>query len=575
MNNPPLYNAVVCGAGGGSQERWIVSDNPDTYNNFKTIIEIVALSVDQTIPPIIGGANYGQCSLMQSISQAVFAGRFPQSNVTAEYESIAHAISTLWFALSTILEPGADPANIRGPQGPPGSDGEEGEQGVPGIPGPIGLQGFQGPFGLDGNDGDQGPPGIPGVQGPPGPPGPPGIDGDDGDQGPPGIPGVQGPPGPPGPPGADGSDGDQGLPGIPGIQGPPGPPGPPGIDGEEGPQGPPGNTGIRGLQGPYGPPGIDGDEGEQGVPGIPGRQGPPGPPGPPGIDGEDGDDGDPGLPGPRGLQGIPGPPGIDGNNGEQGPPGIPGPIGPQGPPGPPGQDGDDGEPGPPGPIVGWPQILEVNPSSGAFNPIIPAGQFLGFGAAPASLTGEQIRGSAILNIYSPTQLGLFSSNLVTLQSLGTFSGVGNLGLDFLAGSGVGTQQFTLRGLIRASAGSDLNIGFQKRVTFAASGASGTLVDINIWTGGSTTPFQLRLLRAVLRITTPLAGGTAALRNATGGGGAVILPDALAAAQTFSVAVAGAFDDNANASAQLAASTTLVLRVDRSVAGEITLWCERS
>lgn len=350
MNNPPLYNAVVCGAGGGSQERWNTSQDPSSYENFKTVVEVIAITVDQIIPVIVGGANFSQSSLMQSVSQAVFAGRLPQSIIPADYEAIARAIAALWIELSSILEPGGDPSGIRGPQGPPGPEGDEGDPGAVGIPGVLGPPGPQGPAGLDGDDGEQGAVGLNGPAGPQGPQGPPGIDGEDGDQGPVGNTGITGPQGPQGPAGTDGEDGDQGPVGPIGATGPQGPQGPAGTDGEDGDQGPVGNPGIMGPQGPQGPAGVDGEDGDQGPAGPKGDTGPQGTSGPAGLDGDDGDQGPVGPIGATGPRGPQGPAGLDGDDGDQGPVGPIGITGPRGPQGPAGLDGDDGDQGPVGPI---------------------------------------------------------------------------------------------------------------------------------------------------------------------------------------------------------------------------------
>lgn len=124
---------------------------------------------------------------------------------------------------------------------------------------------------------------------------------------------------------------------------------------------------------------------------------------------------------------------------------------------------------------------------------------------------------------------------------------------------------------------DTNVGFYKRVSFAATGAPGTLIDVPVWPSGvgNTVPFTLRLLMGDLRVFTALAGGAATLRTATAGGGAVVLPDDATPTQTFSVATKGRKSDNAAATVQLANATQLYLRVDRSVAGELILSCERS
>lgn len=109
----------------------------------------------------------------------------------------------------------------------------------------------------------------------------------------------------------------------------------------------------------------------------------------------------------------------------------------------------------------------------------------------------------------------------------------------------------------------------KRVTFSATGATGTLIDVNIWTANS--PWLMRILWAELLITTAVGGTTAALRTATGGGGTVVLPDVTAGTQTFSTAAAVRTRDNANATFLQNAGSTLQLRIDRAIAGELILY----
>jgi hypothetical protein len=114
--------------------------------------------------------------------------------------------------------------------------------------------------------------------------------------------------------------------------------------------------------------------------------------------------------------------------------------------------------------------------------------------------------------------------------------------------------------------------FDLRVSFSATGATGTLVDVNVW--NANAPFALRILRAKLRVSTA-AGTACALRTAAAGAGSVVLPDAGAATQTFDTSAAGHFDDNAAATATVAASGSVFFNVDRAVAGELILTCVRT
>lgn len=119
---------------------------------------------------------------------------------------------------------------------------------------------------------------------------------------------------------------------------------------------------------------------------------------------------------------------------------------------------------------------------------------------------------------------------------------------------------------------NLAVPFTVRIAFSATGVTGTDIDVTVW--NAAAPFALRIIDAVLRVTTA-AGTAAALRTASGGGGSVVLPDALSATQTVATATAGRKADNAAATATVAAAGSLFLRVDRAVAGELTLTCVRT
>lgn len=102
-NNNNLFNAVIAGAGGGNQQRWITDPNAGDYASFVTTVTTIATLIDSMIAPIPGDANIAQSTLMQSIVQNVFAGRYVQINVDAAYESLAEAIVALYTQLATTL----------------------------------------------------------------------------------------------------------------------------------------------------------------------------------------------------------------------------------------------------------------------------------------------------------------------------------------------------------------------------------------------------------------------------------------------------------------------------------------
>ena len=109
-NNNAIYNAVIAGAGGANQERWISASDSAAYAAYRTAIEAVATAVDADIAPGTIGAS--QQALMQSICQGVFAGRYPQAS---SYAAIAASIVALYTQLAAGLEPDSTPGGAFDP----------------------------------------------------------------------------------------------------------------------------------------------------------------------------------------------------------------------------------------------------------------------------------------------------------------------------------------------------------------------------------------------------------------------------------------------------------------------------
>jgi hypothetical protein len=101
-NNDQIFNAVLSGAGGATQERWITELVAADYTEFVDRVVAIATAVDSNIAP--GTIDLGERSLMQAIAQGVFSGRFP--HVTT-YEQIADAITILYDVLAAELFPEA------------------------------------------------------------------------------------------------------------------------------------------------------------------------------------------------------------------------------------------------------------------------------------------------------------------------------------------------------------------------------------------------------------------------------------------------------------------------------------
>lgn len=100
-NNNAIFNAVLSGATGAFQQRWITSPNSAQYASFADIANSVATAVDSLIPA--GSIDNGQRNLMQGIAQGVFADRWPQG--VTDYSLIASAIVALYTAVATKLTP--------------------------------------------------------------------------------------------------------------------------------------------------------------------------------------------------------------------------------------------------------------------------------------------------------------------------------------------------------------------------------------------------------------------------------------------------------------------------------------
>lgn len=104
-NNNNLFNAVIAGAGGGNQQRWLTAVDSGDYADYQSLIEQLATAIDGAIEPIVGDANIAQTALMQSITAAVFADRLVTSAQQANYEPIINSIIALYSSLDGVLLP--------------------------------------------------------------------------------------------------------------------------------------------------------------------------------------------------------------------------------------------------------------------------------------------------------------------------------------------------------------------------------------------------------------------------------------------------------------------------------------
>jgi hypothetical protein len=102
-NNNAFIDAIIAGAGGGAQTAWLASSNVGTYTNFKNAILEIATAVDGLIPTIAPGPSLSQINLMEAITAAVLAGRFPQNSTPGTYADIATKIVLLYNTLASSL----------------------------------------------------------------------------------------------------------------------------------------------------------------------------------------------------------------------------------------------------------------------------------------------------------------------------------------------------------------------------------------------------------------------------------------------------------------------------------------
>ena len=104
-NNPDIYNAVIAGATGGAQSRWLNSVNASDYAAFTSILQALAEEVDSEIANISPQPSNASIQLMQSICEGVLSNRLPTD--TTFVSGIASQIVALWTqtltGMNTVL----------------------------------------------------------------------------------------------------------------------------------------------------------------------------------------------------------------------------------------------------------------------------------------------------------------------------------------------------------------------------------------------------------------------------------------------------------------------------------------
>jgi hypothetical protein len=122
MNNPALYDAVICGVGGSTQNLADGQSQTVDYTNFAAQADLLATAVDALIAPIVGGATEGEANLMGEIVSGLgmnrYLGQFlnqdsPFHTVPSQpdYAFMARSIVNLFLELDNLLADVAFPGN--------------------------------------------------------------------------------------------------------------------------------------------------------------------------------------------------------------------------------------------------------------------------------------------------------------------------------------------------------------------------------------------------------------------------------------------------------------------------------
>lgn len=103
QNNPALFNAVIAGALGGSQERWLTATESSAYDSISAVTLAIATAVDEVIANEVPATSVPSANLMQSITQGILSSRFPSSDSSSEYLAIADAIAAIYTRMKGDL----------------------------------------------------------------------------------------------------------------------------------------------------------------------------------------------------------------------------------------------------------------------------------------------------------------------------------------------------------------------------------------------------------------------------------------------------------------------------------------
>lgn len=102
MNNPEIYNAVLCGIGGSTQALDPTFSAAGNYTAFGTSADAIATAVDALIPIYAQGPTVGQVTLISQIASGLEFNRFMTAG---KYDAakIATSIVSLYNALTPLL----------------------------------------------------------------------------------------------------------------------------------------------------------------------------------------------------------------------------------------------------------------------------------------------------------------------------------------------------------------------------------------------------------------------------------------------------------------------------------------
>lgn len=129
---------------------------------------------------------------------------------------------------------------------------------------------------------------------------------------------------------------------------------------------------------------------------------------------------------------------------------------------------------------GWDDTLVIDPTSGANNPIVSAGQFLQMGAVGPAAFNAQIRsGDSPFRIHGGAQLSLLGDTNVAASALGgAFSASGTTAASVLAGTGNATLQSTSGNAVVTATAAAVSINGATQVGISTASTSRIIFEVD-------------------------------------------------------------------------------------------------